>query len=89
MNESKANRISKLEQHRTATDLKKEYCPCRCHWRTLGDFMEITDEFAERVWEIIESFGSYQLGDGTWKSRGDDLLERVANRQKCTCSCKH
>jgi len=81
MNESKANRISKLEEHRAIADQKKEYCG--------GDFMDITDEFAERVWEIVESFGSYRLPDGTLKSRGDDLLERIANRPKCTCKCSH
>lgn len=89
MNESKANRISKLEQRKELADQKKEYCGCRCHWKTLGDFMNITDEFAERVWEIVESFGNYQLEDGTWKSRAEDLRERIANRPPCTCNCKH
>lgn len=89
MIESQKNRVEKLEERRAIADQKKDYCPCHCHWKTLGDFMEITDEFAERVWEIVESFGSYRLPDGTLKSRGDDLLERIANRPPCTCKCKH
>ena len=89
MNESKANRVSKLEQTRTIADQKENYCGCICHKKTLGDFMEITDEYAENVWKIFESFGSFQRPDGTWKKRADDILERSANRPKCTCKCKH
>ena len=87
MNESKETRISKLEQHRTIQ--KKEYCGCRCHWKYIEDFMEISDEKCIRVAEIVESFGSFQLPDGTWRTYADDLLERNANRPKCTCKCKH
>ena len=89
MIESKANRVFKLEERRAISDQKKEYCPCRCHKKTLADFMEITDEYAEKVWKIFESIGHYKLPDGTWRSRADDLLERNANRPKCTCKCKH
>jgi len=87
--ESQKNRVLKLEERRTVADQKESYCPCRCHWKTLGGFMEITDEFAERVWEIIESFGSYKLEDGTWRTRAEDLEERIANSPKCTCDCSH
>ena len=89
MNESKANRISRLEEHETKSDQKESFCFCRCHQKTLGDFMEITDEFAEEVWEIIESFGSYQLPDGTWRTRAEDLQERIENTPPCTCKCIH
>ena len=89
MNESKANRISKLEQHKTKSDQKKEYCPCRCHWKTFADFFEISDEYAERVWEIVESFGSFQLPDGSWKTVAEDLQEHIANPPPCTCSCSY
>lgn len=89
MNENKINRVVRLEQRRAITNQKKEYCPCRCHWKTLGDYFEITDEYAEKVWEILESLGRYKLPDGTWRSRADDLLERNANRPPCTCKCKH
>jgi len=85
----KGKRVLRLEQRQTATDQKKEYCACRCHWKYIEDYFEISDEKAVRVWKIVESFGSYQLPDGTWKSRAEDLLERIANRPKCTCSCKH
>ena len=88
MNESKENRVFKLEQHRTIAQTE-EYCPCTCHEKTLGDYMEITDKFAEEVFDIVEGFGSFQLADGSWKTVADDLLERNANRPKCTCSCKH
>jgi len=89
MNESKANRISKLEQHKATADRKKDYCSCECHWQRLGDYMEITDEYAEEVFEIFERLGGYRLEDGTWRTYADDLLERNANRPKCTCSCSH
>jgi len=89
MNESKENRILKLEEHRTATDQKKEYCPCRCHWKFIEDFFEISDEKLIRVAEIVEEFGSYKLEDGTWRTYAEDLLERNANRPPCTCKCKH
>jgi len=51
MNESKENRVFKLEQHRTIAQTE-EYCPCTCHEKTLGDYMEITDKFAERIWKL-------------------------------------
>jgi len=89
MYENKANRVSKLEQHKAIANQKKDYCGCRCHKKTLGDFMKITDEYAEKVWEILESLGRYKLPDGTWGSRADDLLERNANRPKCICKCIH
>jgi len=89
MYENKANRVSKLEQHKAIANQKKDYCGCRCHWKTLGDFMEITDEYAEQVFEIFERLGNYQLPDGSWRTYADDLLERNANRPKCTCKCKH
>jgi len=88
MNESKENRVFKLEQHRTIAQTE-EYCPCTCHEKTLGDYMEITDKFAEEVFDIVEGFGSFQLADGSWKTVADDLLERNANRPKCTCKCIH
>ena len=87
MNESKSNRVLKLEEHRTVQG--KEYCPCRCHQKTLGDFMEITDEYAEEVFEIFERLGSYKLPDGTWRTRAEDLEERIENSPSCTCNCKH
>ena len=89
MIESQKNRVSKLEQHGTKSDQKKEYCGCRCHWKYIEDFMEITDEKLIRVAEIIESFGGYRLEDGTWRTYADDLEERSANRPPCTCSCSH
>lgn len=88
MNESKENRVFKLEQHRTIAQTE-EYCPCTCHEKTLGDYMEITDKFAEEVFDIVEGFGSFQLADGSWKTVADDLLERNANRPKWTCKCIH
>lgn len=89
MIESKENRVSKLEQHETKSDQKKEYCSCDCHRETLADYDVISNEKAERIWKIIESFGSFQLPDGTWRTVADDLKERIANRPKCTCKCKH
>ena len=89
MDERKANRISRLEERRAITDQKESFCFCRCHKKTLGDFMEITDEFAEEVWKIFERYGSYKLPDGTWRTRAEDLLERIANSPKCSCECSH
>jgi len=88
MNESKENRVFKLEHRQTATD-QKEYCSCDCHRGTLADYGVISNEKAGRILGIIESFGSFQLPDGTWRTYKDDLLERNANRPKCTCSCSH
>ena len=88
MNESKANRISRLEERRAISD-QKIYCGCRCHWKYIEDFMEISDEKLIRVAEIIESFGSFQLADGTWKTYAEDLQERKKNRPKCICKCIH
>jgi len=62
MNESKENRVFKLEKRQSVSD-QKEYCSCECHWKTLGDFVEITDKFAEEVFDIVEGFGSFQRGD--------------------------
>jgi len=80
MNESKVNRVSKLEQHRTITDQKKEFCPCRCHWKYIEDFMEIPDEKLIELAEIFESL------DPTYFK---DLEQREKNRPKCTCDCSH
>jgi len=89
MNESKENRVFKLEQHRTIADQKEEYCSCDCHRETLADYDVISNEKAGRIWENIESFGSFQLPDGTWRTVADDLKERIENRPPCTCSCSH
>jgi len=85
----KEKRILRIEQRQSVSDQKKEYCSCDCHRKTLADYDVISNEKAERIWEIIESFGSFQLPDGTWQTVADDLKERIANRPPCTCSCSH
>jgi len=80
MNESKASRISRLEEHRTASDLKTDYCDCRCHWKTYDDFFEISDEkvieFMRRAIELDPDFIEKQN-------------ERIKNKPPCTCKCTH
>jgi len=80
MNESKANRILKLEQRQTATDLKKDYCSCRCHIQRL-DFRLLKDSTIIRFAEILheQMDDSYFIG----------LEERRKNTPPCTCKCKH
>ena len=80
MNESKANRISRLEEHHTTSDQKKEYCGCRCHWKSIGDFMEIPDG------KLIELAGIMNRLDPSY---AEDARERKKNRPKCTCDCSH
>ena len=89
MKTEKENRVSKLEQHGTKSEQKKSYCGCRCHWKYIEDFMEISDEKCIAVAEIVESFGSFRLPDGSYKTYADDLLERNAKPIQCTCKCKH
>ncbi len=89
MSESKEKRVLQLEQYRTVADQKKEYCGCRCHWKYIEDFMEISDEKCIAVAEIVESFGSFRLPDGSYKKYSDDLLERNAKPIQCTCKCNH
>lgn len=72
MNESKANRISKLEQHRTAADLTKEYCSCRCHRKSILDFNILSDgKDIERL-SWLQELASL---------RGDDLLSNMVQAQ--------
>jgi len=80
MYESKLNRISRLEEHRTIADQKKEYCGCRCHWKSIEDFMDIPDE---KLIELAEIMGRL---DPTYFK---DLEQREKNRPKCTCDCSH
>jgi len=89
METGKEKRVLKLEQRQSVSDLKKDYCDCRCHWKTLADYGVISNEKAERIWRIIESFGGFQKPDGTVRTFADDLKERIANRPPCTCSCNH
>jgi len=89
METGKEKRVSKLEQRQSVSDQKEIFCSCDCHRETLADYDVISNEKAGRILGIIESFGSFQLPDGTWRTYKDDLLERNANRPKCTCSCSH
>jgi len=77
MNESKANRILKLEQHKTASDLKKDYCSCHCHNKNILDFMEIPDKKIIALAEIVGRMAP---------SYAEDLEERIKNRPPCTCT---
>lgn len=80
MNESKANRISRLEGHHTIGDQRKEYCSCRCHWKSILDFNILSDEKIIAFAEIMERMDP---------SYAEGLEERIANRPPCTCKCKH
>ena len=80
MNESKENRVFKLEQRRAIADQKNEYCPCRCHWKYILDFMEIPDSKLIELAEIMERLDP---------SYAEGLQERIANHPKCTCKCIH
>ena len=88
MNESKENRILKLEQRQTASDLKKDYCSCRCHWKSIFDYFEVSDKTILEFVDILKSLG-FQKEDGSWTNRLEDLEERIENRPKCTCTCSH
>ena len=89
METGKEKRVLKLEQRQSVSDQKEIFCSCDCHRETLADYDVISNEKAERIWKIIESFGSFQLPDGTWRTVADDLRERIENRPPCTCSCSH
>jgi len=89
METGKEKRVLKLEQRQSVSDLKKDYCSCDCHRKTLADYDVVSNEKAERIWKIIEGFGNFQNEDGTWGSIADDLRERIKNRPPCTCSCSH
>lgn len=89
MIDSQKTRVSKLEERRAVSDLKTDYCPCRCHWKSIDDFMEIPDEKLIELAEIVESAEPFQLPDGTWRTRAEDLEERISNSPSCTCNCKH
>ena len=88
MNESKANRILKLEERKTASDLKKDYCSCRCHQKTIFDSYEISDKLSLEFVSILKS-KKFKRKDGTWSDEFEKLQERIENRPKCTCTCKH
>jgi len=85
VNESNETRITKLEQHRTVADQKKEYCSCRCHQKTIFDFMEISDELVLEVVDILKS-SEFQKKDGTRTNRLEDLQQRLADEKPCDCS---
>lgn len=72
MNESKSNRVFKLEQTRTAADQKKDYCDCRCHWKSILDFHILSDEqiiaFAETMIRMVPTYA-------------EDLERRKANQE--------
>jgi len=89
MGTGKEKRVSKLKQRQSVSDQKEIFCSCDCHRETLADYDVISNEKAGRIWGIIESFGSFHLPDGTWRTVADDLKERIANRPKCTCKCIH
>jgi len=76
MNENKANRVLKLEQKQSASDQKKDYCGCWCHDKTLGDYVEITDEFGQK----------YRKADGSEGNMHDAWLEHHANKPPCLCN---
>ena len=80
MSENKKFRVSRLEEHRTATDQKKEYCSCRCHRKSILDFHVLSDEKILAMAEIVERLAPNYF---------EDLQERIKNRPKCTCSCSH
>jgi len=85
----KEKRVLKLEQRQSVSDQREIFCSCDCHRETLADYDVISNEKAERIWKIIESFGNFQNEDGTWGSIAEDLKERIANRPSCTCKCSH
>jgi len=80
MIESKASRVSKLEQRQTASDKIRKFCPCRCHIQRL-DFRLLKDSTIIRFAEILheQMDDSYFIG----------LEERRKNTPPCTCKCKH
>jgi len=88
INKSKETRVLELEQRRVATDLKKDYCSCRCHQPTIFDCYKISDKTVLRFVEILKSF-KYQKPDGTWTDEFEKLQERIKSRPPCTCKCKH
>ena len=88
MNENKETRISRLEEKQFRQTEKKDFCSCRCHWKSIFDCYEISDKTILRFVEILKSF-KYQKPDGTWTDEFEKLQERIENRPKCTCTCKH
>ena len=88
MNESKANRILRLEQNQTASDQIKDYCGCRCHQKTIFDSYEISDKLSLEFVSILKS-KKFKREDGTWTDEFEKLQERIENRPKCTCTCSH
>jgi len=79
VNESNETRITKLEQHRTIAD-QKEYCGCRCHWKSILDFNILRDEKIIEFAEIMERLDP---------SYAEGLKERRASLPKCKCKCSH
>jgi len=85
MIEGKEKRVLRLEQKQTASDQKKNYCSCRCHDKTLGDYHTISDEKAERIAEIMRS-QKYRKPDGTEGNMHEAWLEHYANKPPCLCN---
>jgi len=88
MNEGKEKRVLRLEQNQHASDLKKDFCSCRCHQKTVFDSYEISDKLILEFVDILKS-KRFKQEDGTWTDEFEKLQERIENRPKCTCRCSH
>ena len=85
MNTNQKNRVIKLEQHRTASDQKKDYCSCHCHDKTIADYHIISDEKAERIADIMKSL-KYTKADGSESDMHEAWLENYAKKPPCLCN---